>query len=169
MKKFLIAIVAFVFIGNLSAQEEESEPIYTVVESMPVFKEFCDEFSGDLVIKCNMKEIQNYTATINYPQFLIDKNIQGKVYVRFIVDVDGSVIGVKLLRGVHYTLDELAIEHIKNMPDFFKPGTQNGKNVKVQYNIPIVFRANNKAMKLSKKDEIELEKNWGDYKKLMNF
>lgn len=159
----------FVFTGNLFAQEEEPEPIFTVVENMPVFKNFCEELPDDLVIKCNMKEIQKYAASIHYPQFLVDKNVQGKVYVRFIVDTDGSVIRVKLLRGTHYTLDELAVEHIKNMPDFYKPGFQRGKKVKVQYNIPIVFKINNKDMKLSKKAEMELEKNWKDYKKLMNF
>ena len=77
---------------------------------------------------------------VSYPQVAVDNDIQGKVFLSFIVDVDGSVIEVTLLRGVNKHLDDAALKHLRNMPSFLSPGFQRGKPVKVKYNIPVNFQ-----------------------------
>lgn len=121
-----------------SAEIIESE-IFSVVETMPRFKG-CENLEGDAATQCTMKKIQNYTSRVKYPQIAIDNDIEGKVYIRFVVDTKGYVSEVKILRGVDKLLDKAALNHIKRMPKFDSPGMQKGKAVKVQYNIPIVFK-----------------------------
>lgn len=128
-------------VPDVAEEEEEvvEQEIFTVVEDMPKFKG-CENLSGDAATQCTMQKIQAYTAKVDYPQIAIDNDIEGKVYIRFVVDAKGKVSDVKLLRGVDKLLDNAAMKHIKNMPAFASPGKQRGKPVKVQYNIPIVFR-----------------------------
>ena len=124
------------------AEEEEEvveQEIFTVVEDMPKFKG-CESLSGDAATACTMQKIQAYTAKVDYPQIAIDNDIEGKVYISFVVDRDGSVKEVTLLRGVDKLLDNAAMKHIKGLPKFASPGKQRGKAVKVKYNIPIVFK-----------------------------
>lgn len=122
-------------------EEEEvvEQEIFTVVEDMPKFKG-CENLSGDAATQCTMQKIQAYTAKVDYPQIAIDNDIEGKVYISFVVDRDGSVKEVTLLRGVDKLLDNAAMKHIKSLPKFASPGKQRGKAVKVKYNIPIVFK-----------------------------
>ncbi|MGB0885676.1 MAG: energy transducer TonB [Chitinophagales bacterium] len=122
-------------------EEEEvvEQEVFTVVEDMPKFKG-CESLKGDAASQCTMKKIQEYTAKVDYPQIAVDNDIEGKVFISFVVDKDGSVKEVTLLRGVDKLLDNAAMKHIKNLPKFASPGKQRGKAVKVKYNIPIVFR-----------------------------
>jgi protein TonB len=64
--------------------------------------------------------------------------ISGVVYVTFVVDKDGKIKDVKVLRGIGGGCDEEAVRVVKNMPSW-KPGKQRGKSVTVQYNLPIRF------------------------------
>jgi protein TonB len=64
--------------------------------------------------------------------------ISGVVYVTFVVDKDGKIKDVKVLRGIGGGCDEEAVRVVKNMPAW-KPGKQRGKSVTVQYNLPIRF------------------------------
>lgn len=140
-------------------EEQVAESVFTVVESMPVFSEVCLAFNGDSINVCSIKKIQEYVAKVDYPQEAIDADIEGKVYISFVVGKDGNVIDVHLLRGVHKLLDDASLAHIKNMPTFFKPGFQRGKEVKVKYNIPIVFGLySDTPAKLSKKEMKRLRK-----------
>lgn len=128
-------------VPDVIEEEEEvvEQEIFTVVEDMPKFKG-CENLSGDKAAQCTMKKIQEYTAKVDYPQIAIDNDIEGKVYISFVVDKDGSVKDVTLLRGVDKLLDNAAMKHIKGLPKFASPGKQRGKSVKVKYNIPIVFK-----------------------------
>lgn len=78
---------------------------------------------------------------IKYPLEARISGIQGRVFVTFIVERDGSVTNVRLLRGIGGGCDEEAIRVIKNMPEWV-PGTERGKPVRVQYNMPILFHLN---------------------------
>lgn len=75
---------------------------------------------------------------IKYPTIAKENNIQGRVYVTFVVDKDGKVKDAKVLRGIGGGCDEEALRVVKNMPEW-KPGRQNGRSVLVQYNLPVVF------------------------------
>jgi protein TonB len=128
-------------VPDIVEEEEEvvEQEIFTVVEDMPKFKG-CEKLSGDAASQCTMQKIQAFTAKVDYPQIAIDNDIEGKVYIRFVVDKKGKVSDVTLLRGVDKLLDNAALKHIKNMPAFVSPGKQRGKPVKVMYSIPIVFK-----------------------------
>lgn len=109
--------------------EESKKEIFTIVEEMP-------SFPG------GPSELQKYLATnISYPQSATENGIQGTVYVSFVVDSKGNVTDVKVLRGIGGGCDEEAIRVVKAMPQWH-PGKQNGKNVRVLYNMPIYFKLN---------------------------
>ncbi len=115
----------FVPIGMGEEEEEEME-IFTVVESMP-------EFPG------GESALYKFLAkNIEYPQIANEGGIQGRVFVTFVVEKDGSITDVRVLRGIGGGCDEEAIRVVKSMPKW-KPGKQRGKPVRVQYNLPIKF------------------------------
>lgn len=75
---------------------------------------------------------------IKYPKDALEMKIQGKVYVQFIIEKDGSVSEIKVLRPVCHSLDYEACRIIREMPRW-RPGIQKGKPVRVSYTIPINF------------------------------
>lgn len=74
-----------------------------------------------------------------YPDMEFDAGIQGKVYIQFVVERDGSVEDVKVRRGVSPGLDKEALRAVKSMPKW-SPGKMNGKAVKVRFTIPVDFK-----------------------------
>ena len=75
---------------------------------------------------------------IKYPAIARENGITGRVYINFIVGKDGKVRDTKLLRGIGGGCDEEALRVVRAMPDW-KPGRQNGRNVDVYVNVPVVF------------------------------
>lgn len=149
MKKTILLLLSFTSFTFAFAQDVpelfEEEPygvidVFSYVDEMPLFSKACDFDDEDKSRECTLKEIQKYLAKVAYPQFAIDNEVQGKVYVSFVVAVDGSIIDIQLLRGVDKLLDDAAMQHLKNMPSFYAPGIQRGKPVKVRYSIPINFK-----------------------------
>ena len=78
-------------------------------------------------------------STIHFTQRALDIGRDGKVFIEFIVEKDGSVTNVKLLRGIGYGLDEIAMDAVRGMPKW-KPGKQRGIAVRVPLVIPIIFK-----------------------------
>jgi protein TonB len=113
----------------IEVEDEESaeeQQIFMVVESMPAFP------GGET-------ELHRYLAeNIKYPQMAKESGIQGRVFVTFVVERDGKVTDVKVLRGIGGGCDEEAIRVVKNMPKW-TPGKQRGKPVRVQFNLPVKF------------------------------
>lgn len=106
--------------------EIEEHEIFQVVENAPSFP------GGEAA---RMTFLQN---NIRYPQMARESGIQGTVYVTFVIERDGSVTDVKILRGIGGGCDEEAIRVVRNMPKW-EPGKQRGKPVRVQFNMPIKF------------------------------
>ena len=75
---------------------------------------------------------------IKYPQLARENNITGKVYVEFVVEKDGSVSNVKVLRDIGGGCGQEAVRVVKSMPKW-SPGKQRGKAVRVQYRLPVNF------------------------------
>jgi len=98
-----------------------------VVEKMP-------EYPGGQ--EAMMRFLMN---NVKYPADAIKNNIQGRVILQFVVNQDGSVSDVVVVRGVSSSLDAEAIRVIKAMPKWI-PGTQKGKAVRVKYTMPINFK-----------------------------
>lgn len=109
--------------------EEEAvkeEEIFQIVEEMP-------EFPG------GQEGLLKYLAGITYPPIARENDIEGTVYIKFVIDKSGQVTNVEVARGADKILNEAALNHVKKMPAW-KPGKQRGKAVKVQYVVPIRFR-----------------------------
>ena len=113
----------------IEIEEEDDEEFFMVVENMPEFP------GGDLGL---MKYIQK---NVRYPPIAKEYNITGKVYVSFIVDRQGKVTNVKIVRGVDKNLDAEAMRVVKSLPRY-TPGRQRGKAVRVMFTIPINFTLN---------------------------
>ena len=112
---------------EVKQKEVKDEPIFQVVEEMP-------EFPG------GMAEAMEFLAkNINYPVAAQQAKIEGRVIVQFVVERDGSVSDVKVMRGVSPELDAEAIRVVSMMPKWI-PGKQRGKAVAVKYTMPIMFR-----------------------------
>lgn len=75
---------------------------------------------------------------MNYPPEAKKAGIKDRVFVSFIVETDGSITDVQLLRGLGYGCDEEAVRVVKTMP-LWKPGSQSGMLVRVKYNLPALF------------------------------
>lgn len=84
--------------------------------------------------------VQKWIAkNVRYPQLAVETDIHGKVMVQFVVEKDGSVSNIKVVRSVDSLLDKEAIRVISEMPKW-KPGKQRGKAVRVSYTMPINFQ-----------------------------
>lgn len=123
-------------------EEEEQvveQEIFTIVEDMPKFKG-CEGEKGADADKCTHQGIQNFIkSNFDYPKIAVENDIEGKVYVRFVVDSKGDVTDVTVAKGADKLLNDAAVALIKKMPKF-TPGKQRGKAVKVQYVIPISYQ-----------------------------
>jgi periplasmic protein TonB len=82
--------------------------------------------------------IKFFSENLKYPQIAKEIGVQGKVFFTFVVEKDGSISDIKLLRGIGSGCDEEASRVVAMMPKW-KPGRQNGKEVRVQFNMPISF------------------------------
>jgi len=86
-----------------------------------------------------MAEFYNYIGdNIKYPQQARDNKIEGKVFLSFVVEKDGSLSDIKVERKLGYGTDEEAVRVISKSPRWI-PGVQDGKKVRVKYNLPIAF------------------------------
>ena len=106
-------------------------PVFTIVEEMPYF------------VGGETKRNEYMANNIVYPDYAIKKRIQGTVYISFIIAIDGSVTNVKVLRGIGGGCDEEAMRVVREMPKWI-PGRQNGKPVRVLFNMPIYFKLSGK-------------------------
>lgn len=104
---------------------EEEEEFFTVVENMP-------ELIGGLA---------GLQASITYPEMARKAGIEGRVFLQFIVNERGEVENPRVIRGIGGGCDVEALKAIQKAK--FKPGLQRGRPVRVQYNLPVVFKLQN--------------------------
>ena len=109
------------------APKEEETKVFDVVEQMPSFP------GGDAAL---MKFLSEH---IKYPVVAEENGIQGRVIATFVVERDGSITDVKVIKSVDPSLDKEAIRVLKSMPKWI-PGKQNGSAVRVKYTVPVTFR-----------------------------
>ena len=136
----------------LDVATSKEDTVYQICEIMP-------QYTG------GEEAMMKYVAeNIKYPQEAKDKNIAGRVFVSFVVEKDGSVSDVKVVRGIGGGCDEEAARVIKGMPKW-KPGMQKGKPVRVNYMMPIFFKlddgqsANPEQKKEASKPDMTPDKN----------
>ncbi|MBQ8100678.1 MAG: energy transducer TonB [Paludibacteraceae bacterium] len=108
--------------------EEEEEVVFVVVETMPEFP------GGQAALFKYLSE------NVKYPVIAQENGIQGRVICQFVVNKDGSIVDVEVVRsGGDASLDKEAVRVIKSMPKW-KPGKQRGKAVRVKYTVPVNFK-----------------------------
>ena len=108
-------------------QEAEQNKVFDVVEQQP-------QFPG------GMGALNQWLGSnIKYPAMAAENGIEGRVIVQFVVERDGSVSGVHVVRGVDPSLDKEATRVVSQMPKWI-PGKQNGSAVRVKYTVPVTFR-----------------------------
>lgn len=119
--------------GDMAPELEESirisedQEVFLMVETMPEFPGGMDALTTFIL------------KNLKYPGSLSENPIYGNVFVRFSVDVDGSVIEIEIIKGLHPDLDKEAERVIKLTSKMWKPGKQKGKPVKVLMIIPVKF------------------------------
>ena len=121
-----------IIITTKKRQEEiDNEPkqpdVFDVVEGMP-------QFPGGAAAL-----MQYLSQNIRYPKEAMEAKTQGRVIVQFVVEKDGSISGVHVVKSVNPQLDAEALRVVNAMPNW-TPGTQNGQTVRVKYAVPISFR-----------------------------
>lgn len=110
-----------------SIKTKNLDPVYTSVEFLP-------SFPGGL------RGFQSFvTENLNYPVKAKKRGIKGPVFLSFIIEKDGSLSNIRIVRGIGGGWDEEAIRILELSPKW-KPGVQNKKEVRVDYTIPIVFQ-----------------------------
>ena len=116
-------------IENVVVEEpEKEEEIFQVVENQP-------EFPGGM--QALMKYLRD---NIKYPSISRQNNSQGRAYINFVVNTDGSITDVEVMKSTNDVyLDKEAVRVVSGMPKW-KPGKQQGKTVRVKYTLPVMFR-----------------------------
>lgn len=112
---------------QIKKQPLGDDEVFMVVEQMPVFE---NGIEG---------EFPKWIASnLQYPKEATEKGIQGKVFVQFVIEKDGSVSNAKVMRGVAPAHDKEALRVVMSSPKW-KPAMQNGKNVRVYWTTPVIF------------------------------
>ncbi len=110
-------------------EEVDEDVIFTVVEDQPSFP------GGEEARRRYLEE------NLRYPTMAREAGIQGTVFLTFVVEPDGSITNVRVLRGIGGGCDEAAVRAVENMPRW-EPGRQRGQPVRVQFNMPVRFILN---------------------------
>lgn len=128
--KLILIILMLCSVKESGAQQrinQNDTSVYTIVEDMPVFP------GGEYKMK------RFITDMIRYPESARVNNIEGTVYVSFIVEKTGSLSDIKILKGVNNDLNTEALRIISSMP-YWEPGVQKGEWVRVSMVVPVEFK-----------------------------
>lgn len=129
LKVALMMLVLLFSFTTSTAQTKKNDMVFDVVEVMPQFP------GGQIAM------LKYIMENIKYPEQAMKEGIQGRVAVRFIVEKDGSISDVKPILSVHPLLNKEAVRVVESMPKW-TPGKQNGKPVRVRFNVPVMFKLN---------------------------
>lgn len=122
--------------------------IFEFVEEMPRFPG-CEDIEGSIADKkkCADEKLMRYLyKNLKYPSIARENNVEGRLYVRFVVDKDGSISNAEIIRDIGAGCGEAAIEVVEKMNDLsdkWSPGRQRNTPVRVKYTLPVTFKLNN--------------------------
>ena|SRR5579872_4652256 len=144
MKMTLLSCAIFFWALTVKAQTKDSPPSIDIKEPVDSVLVEKSQKETDPGYPGGMSAFYRYIQdNLKYPDKSRKKNIQGKVFINFVIEKDGSLIDIKILKGVAPDIDAEAIRLMKECPKWV-PGYQNGKPVRVQYSMPINFSLDNK-------------------------
>ena len=131
MKKLILMSMMAVFcLTTVSAQKtvvaQKNQKVFDIVEQMP-------EYPG------GMEALFQYLSqNVKYPEDAKKQKIEGRVLASFVVETDGSITNVEVVKPAFPSLDAEAVRVLSSMPNWI-PGKQNGEVVRVKYTVPLVF------------------------------
>lgn len=144
--KSILVLISLLYTLNTQSQTKsqykssETEEVFTIVEQMPSFP------GGE-------KELYRFIGlTITYPVEAQVNNESGKIYVSFVVNTDGNLTDIRILRGISKSLNNEALRIVSLMPRWI-PGTQGGTAVKVRFYLPIRFVSGKNPKKENKNNK----------------
>ena len=126
----IFSIICTIILSGLSTvgySQVTSDEIITIVEVSPSY------IGGEAAMN------KFLAKNLTYPKEALEKNIQGTVYVSFIVEADGSITNTVIKRDIGAGCGEEAVRVIKMMPKWI-PGKQRGKTVRTQFILPVSFK-----------------------------
>jgi len=130
MKTYLypfLFLLTFLFGITDTLYSQETDSLYNMIDKPPQYP------GGE---EARMKYIQD---NLNYPKKARESGIEGTVYLTFVVEPDGRITNIEILRGIGGGCDKAAMHVVKNMPRW-QPGVQRGKAVRTTFNMPIRFK-----------------------------
>jgi len=130
----LLTLSSVAFAQNTDSIKIDTSQMLSLSGKVGEWGEVAPQFPG------GEQGLINYiTDNLKYPKKARRKGIQGKVFVTFVIEKDGSLSTINVAKGVHPLLDEEAVRLVKNMPAW-KPGWANGQPVKVRFTLPLNFK-----------------------------
>lgn len=112
---------------DIHTNQSVTDTIYNNIEIMP-------EFPG------GFSELMNFlTSNVNYPESAKTNNIEGRTFVSFVVEKDGSITDIEVLRGFDKDCDAEAVRVVSTMPKW-KPGVKDGETVRCRFTLPFTFK-----------------------------
>lgn len=134
---FFILITITVFAVKAFAQQQDDNDIYTVVPKSAQYPQGIDSLR------------RFFSHNIHYPLEARSKHVSGNVFITFVVEKDGSLSGFRVLRGIGAGCDEEALRVLQASAKW-TPGERNGKAVRQQYTLPVLFDLNTAKNQKSK-------------------
>lgn len=125
---------------KIDTNDTDKEFLFTSVEEKPIFPgcEGLDNHERELCFQQKLAE--HIGKLFKYPDIAKKYGIQGRVFVQFIVDIDASIIDIRVIKGMHALLDMEAERMVKSLPNLVQPAIQRGQPVKMAFTVPIVFK-----------------------------
>ncbi|HEV8512139.1 MAG TPA: M56 family metallopeptidase [Cyclobacteriaceae bacterium] len=112
----------------LKAQSKSSEKVFSEVDEMPEYPGGWDEM------------YKVVAKTLSYPKSAREKKIEGKVFIQFVVEKDGTISSVSVKKGFNTECDEAALKTIKSLTAKWTPGKKSGETVRTEVSVPIIFK-----------------------------
>ncbi|MBK8563353.1 MAG: TonB family protein [Saprospiraceae bacterium] len=125
---------------TIHVQDKEKPEFYDKLEKPPLFPGCENETDLQAKKSCSTAKMLAYVdANLKYPEIAIDNNVQGTVYVKFVVEKDGSLTNIEIIRDIGAGCGEEVVRLVKMMPKW-EPGTRRGRPDRVQFNMPVKFK-----------------------------
>jgi TonB family protein len=145
--KYLLALSTVLF-SFISMAQSDTDATVRRCEVMPAFGECVNSETADIYRCSSIAIMEHIGGLVNYPAAALKAEVSGTVYVLFIIEKDGSVTSVRVMRSIKVdddtlsdavaSLEEEALKAVSSLPDF-RPGTEGGEPVRVEYVVPVKF------------------------------
>ena len=145
--KYLLALSTVLF-SFISIAQSDADATVRRCEVMPAFGECVNAEAADIYRCTSVAVMEHIGGLVNYPSDALASEVSGTIYVLFMIEKDGSVTGVKVMRSIRLddaslseavaSLEDEALKAVNSLPDF-RPGTEGGDPVRVEYVVPVKF------------------------------